>query len=150
MSEAIALTAPSRTKRDAGREPAREMAFSPDMPLRPTEVRQRSDGTIEVVMSNGEVQTNGQTNDDKFYVPQHIIPDGMTYEYKAVTIMGNGELSQQSLHHQMNWRPVHHEMHPGVFGGPGSKGSIVKEGLMLMCRPSRLGLRPRPIKTKSR
>lgn len=131
MSETATL--PARTKRDSSREHARETQVAPG-PLTPKEIRQRPDGTIEVVMSNGEIQTNGQINDDMFYVPKHVIPDGMTYEYKAVTVMGNGELAQQSLYHQTNWRPVHHEMHPGVFGGPGSKGSIVKEGLMLMCR----------------
>ena len=131
MSETATL--PARSKREIPREPAREIQSAPG-PLTPREIRQRPDGTIEVVMSNGEVHTNGQINDDKFHVPKNVIPDGMTYEYKAVTVMGNGELSQQSLYHQTNWRPVHHEMHPGVFGGPGSKGAIVKEGLMLMCR----------------
>ena len=73
------------------------------------------------------------------------IPDGMTYEWKRISNLG-----QEDRRHQVNlarnkWVPVPADRHPEIGGDPllpdqhnrphPHEGSIVIDGLMLMERP---------------
>lgn len=82
---------------------------------------------------------------DKFYVDPKTIPDGMSYEWKRLSSLG-----QEDRRHQVNlarnrWVPVPAERHPEIGGDPMNPDQhgrpnphadhIVIDGLILMERP---------------
>jgi hypothetical protein len=115
-------TAPRQT---AQREPTRE-------PTRKGQVLGR----------NGEVLSRKRTSvGDIFHIPKELIPDGWSYQWAAVSVVGNTEilLDQNLMMAENGWRPVPASRYPGRFmpEGTGDK-PIVRGGQMLMERPKAL------------
>lgn len=79
---------------------------------------------------------------DKFYIDPASIPDGMDYEFHAISILGK-ENTQQLINWERNrWTPVPADRHPEIGGEPvdeksryARSGGIVIEGQMLFERP---------------
>jgi len=77
--------------------------------------------------------------DDPFHFNPRIIPDGVSYEWKRMSVYG-----QQDPEHQVNlrenhWRPVPASRHPELMpDGYDKAGAIVRKGMVLMERPSYL------------
>lgn len=117
-----------RPRKDAVREPLRE----------PT----RSDsGRVVVEGRDGERLTRKRTQSgDIFAIPPELIPDGWTYQWCAVSVVGNTEvlIDQNLMMAENGWRPVPADRYPGRFMPAGYTGNIVRGGQMLMERPSSL------------
>jgi len=74
---------------------------------------------------------------DKFHLDAHLIPDGMSYEWKRQTVMGAPDPSYDQAMAENGWEPVDSSRHP-QFMPQGHKGPIVRDGLVLMERPVEL------------
>lgn len=74
---------------------------------------------------------------DKFYVDPRKIPDGVSYEYKRISCLGQSDPFYEQDLAANHWTPVPASRHPDLMAGS-SSGDIVREGLMLMERPSYL------------
>jgi hypothetical protein len=82
--------------------------------------------------------------DDVFYVPPHIIPDGFSVEWKLLTILGQRMPNQNSRDARLaktKWEPVSLAAHPS-FRALVSKDyqgdSVENEGMILMIRPKEI------------
>jgi hypothetical protein len=76
---------------------------------------------------------------NRFDVDLRKRPQGMTYEWKAQTIMGFELLEQQIMQEANGWTPVPAERHPELTGSRGAKGGIIKRGgQILMERPNEI------------
>ena len=74
---------------------------------------------------------------DPFAIDPAIIPDNWTYEWKRYAVAGQVDHAYQAqLARIGKWTPVMAESHDGVFLPPGSTGSIIIDGLILMERPT--------------
>lgn len=112
----------ARTRQTATREPA------------------RSSGRAVVKGHNNEVLTRkrpGGGNADPFLIPPEIVPVGWTYQWNAVSVLGNGDvvLSQNLQMRENGWRPVPANRHPGMFLQKEATGAIIRDGLQLEERP---------------
>ena len=106
---------------------------------------QRSPLRSAMDMSDDEVLAMfDQQEHGEFHVPDHIIPEGMVYEWKTRTVFGQEQVSELAELHRMGWAYVPAERHPGYFMPAGHKGEIEKKGLVLMELPAdRYALRRR-------
>ena len=121
---------------NAGDDPA------PALPLRsrgaaaPVRSGGRSDVRTEAGSEPRLTRMRNQ-HEDKFHIPAHAIPDGMTYEWKRIAVYGAADHYYENSLAEQHWKPVPSSRHPGM-SPPGHKGSIIRDGLMLMERPSYL------------
>jgi hypothetical protein len=116
------------------KEPIRETIREP--------VRARS--KKEVVGRDGKVLSRKRgSNVDKFHVPEHIIPEGWSYEWKSETVAGQENSSHMMGCYENGWTPVMAEAHPGLFMPNDYKGPIRREGMILCERPMELTLEAR-------
>lgn len=115
MTEAATKTAPARQKarepvaeREPDREPARPGALTFKHPL------------------TGEILTRDAvpTNDSQFDIPREIIPDGMVYQWRRETMLGEPDIANISALKRNGWREVPQERHP--------ERPVRLEGLVLM------------------
>lgn len=74
---------------------------------------------------------------DKYHVDAHDIPDGMSYEWKTVTVYGKEDHSYSAMMREQGWEPVDSARHPNMVAED-HKGPIIRDGLMLMERPIEL------------
>lgn len=82
---------------------------------------------------------NAPGDSDPYAGANKYAPPGWTYEWKRYSIYNAPQATYQSTIQRVGrWTPVQHEAHPGVFGAPGERGSIIHEGLILMERPTAL------------
>lgn len=79
-----------------------------------------------------------ESGTDKFAVPDHLIPDGMTYQWVRCEVYGKPDPQHQAEMEQRNWKPVPENRHPGRWTLGGSDRPIVVDGLMLMEIPTPL------------
>lgn len=85
-----------------------------------------------------ELRDQGGADDDgvdKFYIDPKIIPDGWSYEWKRVSVLGKEDPSYSVAMAHKGWEAVPLSRHPHLMpiGHPGQ--TIDREGLMLMERP---------------
>lgn len=78
-----------------------------------------------------------QEGTDKFTIPSEVVPDGMTWEFKRYSIMGQPDTTHMvAMERDGAWDPVTHEQWPerlGKFGEPGRP--IIIDDMILMQRP---------------
>jgi len=101
----------------------------------PVRASPRNEG---VVGRNGEVLTRKRTQTgDIFHIPDNLVPEGWSYQWCAVSIVGDKEIlmDQNLMMAENGWRPVPATRYPGRFMPEGHTGSIVRGGQMLMERP---------------
>lgn len=84
---------------------------------------------------------------DKFHVDAHLIPEGWSYEWKRISVLGaEVKIARDPSYEQHMaenaWEPVPASRHPGLMP-EGSSGAIIRDGLMLMERPMALTLEAR-------
>lgn len=73
--------------------------------------------------------------DDKFHIDKHLIPDGMTYEWKRESCYGQPDTSHMLNLRDNHWTAVPTSRHPDMMT-EGSKGAIKRDGMVLMERPT--------------
>ena len=74
---------------------------------------------------------------DKYHIDASAIPDGMSYEWKTVSVFGKEDPSYNVMLRDQGWEPVTSDRHPDMVA-EGYKGPIIRDGLMLMERPIEL------------
>jgi len=94
----------------------------------------RPEGQREQIRTRGR-QRSGTI--DKFHIDANLIPEGMSYEWKRVSVMGAPDPSYDQHMAEQAWEPVDTSRHP-QFMPVGHKGPIIRDGLMLMERPAAL------------
>lgn len=95
-------------------------------------------GRIQVTGRDGEILTRRRTTvGDIFHVPLELIPEGWTYQWVAVKVVGNEQilLDYNLMMTENGWRPVPADRYPGRFMPAGFKGAIVRGDQILMERP---------------
>src|SRR5579863_5245410 len=113
-----------RPAKAAARQPVREPMREP--------------GRGAVVEHNGEVLSRRRKEGgDPFEIPPHLIPDGMTYQWNAVSVKGDTDVvTDLSMGmYENGWRPVPAARHPGYFVPRGTAGAIIRGGCRLEERP---------------
>lgn len=115
--------------REMNREPLRETVRDP---IRPT--------GNEVVGRDGTILSRKRgSNVDRFYIPDHLIPAGYTYEWKREFLYGQRDDAHITHLHDNGWRPVVHGAHKGYFSSVSDPTEIIRrDGMMLMERPAEL------------
>lgn len=73
-----------------------------------------------------------QGGTDPFAIDPVIMPAGWVYEWKRYSVMNQPDHTYHAKLHRSGWRPVHADKHDGVFLPPGTTGSIIVDGLILM------------------
>jgi hypothetical protein len=107
----------------------------PDMraPLRAEDPRDRARRRAEEIRQHA----GGSMDDgmDEFYIPAHAIPDGWTYEWKRLTVLGQEDPAYQVSLAQKGWEPVPASRHPEMMPQGWSGDTIDRKGQRLFERP---------------
>lgn len=72
---------------------------------------------------------------DKFYIDPKTIPDGWSYEWKTLAVLGKENPSYQVAVAQRGWEAVPRSRHPEMMPGNYRGETIEREGMILMERP---------------
>jgi hypothetical protein len=72
---------------------------------------------------------------DNFYIDPAIIPDGWSYEWKRLTVLGKHDPSYEVSVARRGWEPVPVSRHPEMMPENWSGNSIERDGMILMERP---------------
>lgn len=92
-----------------------------------------------VIVRDGKTYTRRHTNvGDKFHIDKADIPDGMSYQWIAVTILGAEQRNTVAAFNQNGWEPVDMSRYPGRYGPEKAHGHIIIDGLGLYERPEEL------------
>ena len=94
----------------------------------------RPDDSDRVRMRNGNEAIN------PFKIPQWVYdryPD-LSFEWKAYEVMGQPNQAENQMIHDQGWRPVPHQMVPGVYAEPGTPGPVIVRDMILVERPAHL------------
>lgn len=79
-----------------------------------------------------------ETSQDKYAIPESIIPQGMSYQWVRCEIFGKPDFNRTSEVEQRGWRAVPASRYDGRYMLPGTSGPIVLDGLMLYELPRRV------------
>lgn len=96
----------------------------------------RSEIRSEGIRGKTRKRKGGQVA-DRFYVNPDSIPNGMSYEWKTVTVYGKEDPSYNVFLREQGWDPVMADRHHELVA-EGATGPIIRDGLMLMERPIEL------------
>jgi hypothetical protein len=72
---------------------------------------------------------------DKFYIDPRTIPDGWSYEWKRLTVLGKEDPSYQVSTARKGWESVPCSRHPNMMPIGYQGETIEREGMILMERP---------------
>jgi hypothetical protein len=75
---------------------------------------------------------------DKYYVDPRVIPDGWTYEWKTLTVLGKENPSYQVHLARAGWEPVPVYRHPEMMPDSYQGATIERDGQILMERPAEI------------
>lgn len=99
-------------------------------------VRTVASGRVEAIGRDGKpISRKRSAGGDIFHVDPRIIPEGWDYQWNPYTVLGETQAASQVAMAEAGWRPVPAERHPGMFMIDGTKGPIIRDGLMLEERP---------------
>jgi hypothetical protein len=92
-----------------------------------------------VVERDGKIYTRRVTQSgDKFHIDKIDIPEGMSYQWIAVTVVGAEQRNSLAGFVQNGWTAVPMSRYPGRYGPEKENGPILIDGLMLHERPEEL------------
>lgn len=104
---------------------------------RPEVIGRGPGGRLIVRGRDGEQLSRTRTGmEDIYHVPPGFEPDGYTYQWKALTVLNEDARAHQTALQANGWRSVPAERHDGYWTAPGTKGSVIVQGLMLMELPT--------------
>jgi hypothetical protein len=78
------------------------------------------------------LQQNIEDENNMLYIPPEIIPDGMRYNWKTLSVLGQPQTRRYGRFQMTGWTPVPASRHPGMFTPKGYEGEIEYDGLILM------------------
>jgi hypothetical protein len=79
-----------------------------------------------------------EEENDMLHIPQEIIPEGMRYNWKTLSVLGMQQARRFGRYEATGWSPVPASRHPGLFTPKGYEGQIEYDGLVLMEKPEEL------------
>ena len=85
---------------------------------------------------------------DDFFVDPSSIPDGWTYEWKRLTVLGMEDPSYQVSLRRTGWTPVPAHRHPEMMPAGHKDDAILRKGMILMERPEEITQEVRAIDKK--
>ena len=85
---------------------------------------------------------------DDFAIDEDIKPDGWTYEWKTLTVMGKEDPAYQVALAKRGWEPVPRTRHPELMPVGSDDPNITRRGMILMERPAELTARARDLDYK--
>jgi hypothetical protein len=92
--------------------------------------------------ANWETMDHADDSVDRFHVPAHMIPEGMSLQWVTDSVFGQGQPQHRADFERKGWTPVHQEDFDGRFDGmfmpKGNDGEINNGGLVLMARPKEI------------
>jgi hypothetical protein len=77
----------------------------------------------------------GGDGSDKFYIDPREIPDGWSYEWKTLEVLGKPNPSYQVNMARVGWEAVPRSRHPQMMPDNYPGNTIVRDGMILMERP---------------
>lgn len=75
---------------------------------------------------------------DMLAIPPEMIPDGMRYNWKTYSVLGQPQNRRFGRFQTTGWEPVPASRHPGLFTPKGQEGWIEYDGLVLCEKPEEL------------
>jgi hypothetical protein len=88
-----------------------------------------------------ELREHGSINDegsDEFYIDPRVIPDGWSYEFKRLTVLGAPDPSYEVALALKGWEPVPASRHPEMMPASYRGNTIERKGMLLMERPAEI------------
>lgn len=79
-------------------------------------------------------------NDDPYFIPLEEIPEGLSYEWKRYSVMGQVDPFYIAQQREQGWEPVPSKRHPNWVPPGYKEPHIIKGGMILMDRPMELTL----------
>lgn len=98
---------------------------------------------VEAIGRSGEILTRKRTtNTDLFHIPPEIVPEGWSYQWNVIEVLGKPETAHQLAMAENGWRPVPAGRHSGMFmpADYSENSPIIRDGLRLEERPMALTL----------
>jgi hypothetical protein len=83
-------------------------------------------------------QAQLEEESDMLHIPPEIVPDGMRYNWKTYSVLGQVQSRRFGRYQTTGWEPVPASRHPGLFTPKGADGFIEYDGLVLMEKPEEL------------
>lgn len=113
---------------------------------RPPKIKAQTEGvkaqtTVEpkkVRVSDYIEQARLEDESDMLYIPPEIIPEGMRYNWKTYSVLGQPQNRRFGRFQTTGWEPVPASRHPGLFTPVGYEGMIEYDGLVLMEKPEEM------------
>ena len=101
----------------------------------PTRTKERA----EVRTDNRERRRRLPGFVDKYHIPEELKPAGLSIEWKRFETFGQPDPAYMANLHMNGWESLKAEDYPELAAALGvSKGTIIRDGLMLMERPQAL------------
>ena len=79
-----------------------------------------------------------EEEDNMLHIPPELVPDGMRYNWKTLSVFGAQQSRRYGRYQATGWEPVPASRHPGLFTPKGYEGEIEYDGLILMEKPEEL------------
>lgn len=78
---------------------------------------------------------------DNFAIPDEMIPEGWTYEWKRISTYGKEDPSYEVATARKGWEAVPAERHPELMPKDGKHSTIDRDGMRLCERPAEITAR---------
>lgn len=137
MSGTEDIGIPEPPTRPSAAESLKRQSRNPRLSLRDEPIRAEQLRTVEPT-GEPRLQRNRKRHRNPLDIPKHLIPDGMTYEWKRKSVFGQPDVDHMVDLQDNHWRPVPASRHPHLMPENEQAGSIERRGLILMERPSYL------------
>ena len=92
----------------------------------------------KAVRIDDERQAVLEEEGDMLHIPPELIPDGMRYNWKTISVLGQPQARRFGRYQATGWEPVPASRHPGLFTPKGYEGEIEYDGLVLMEKPEEM------------
>lgn len=77
-------------------------------------------------------------SEDPYYIPLEEIPEGLSYEWKRYSVVGQTDPFYLASMREQGWEPVSPKRHPNWVPPGYNEPHIIKGGMILMDRPIEL------------
>jgi hypothetical protein len=114
---------------------------SPREPVRVAAHQQAARATMRTPAHDKPARTRRRklmSHDDQFWLPVEEIPEGSSYEWKRLSVMGQEDPFYIAQMRDQGWEPVLASRHPNWVPPGYDKPHIIKGGQILMERPIEL------------
>ncbi len=106
----------------------------PEMRAEPRSVSSRERAALRAAQIKGHIGDLDEGTDE-FWIDPAEIPDGWSYEWKRVTVLGAEDPSYQTFLARRGWEPVDARRHPDMMPRGSVSPIIERKGMVLMERP---------------